>query len=435
VIVAGKRDVHCAKVREARTMSPRVTSATTPARRPRSLRAWLGVAMLAATALAGCANLPRNAVPPGLARYAVIPGMPEVRAPAGLPSPAMADDLARSFGQESPKDFPVGPDGRIHYAHLALSGGGPNGAFGAGFLSGWTKTGERPVFKIVTGVSTGALMAPFAFLGPKYDDMLREFYTTTSSGNIFRRLSIVRALLVGEAFADTEPLSVLIAQHVTPEFMREVAEAHERGRRLYIGTVDLDTQRFIVWNMGLIATSGRPAALELFRKVMLASSSVPIAFPPVYFDVDAQGARYDEMHVDGSVGTRVFYMGGILSFAALRAAAGSAPGREEIFIVHNGQLLPVGEPTERSMGAIALRVFDSTGMSAAIGDLHRIYAISSREDAGYRWITIPERGDVASSEVFDTGAMTALYDLGYRTAVAGPAWRTTPPGFSGLQQP
>jgi hypothetical protein len=361
--------------------------------------------------------------------------MPDVRAPAGRHSAPMASDLARSFEQQSPKDFPVGPDGLVHYAHLALSGGGPNGAFGAGFLNGWTKTGQRPVFKIVTGVSTGALMAPFAFLGPKYDDLLREFYTTTTTRNIFNMLSIVPALLAGDSLADTAPLGALIAKHVTPELLGEVAQAHEQGRRLYIGTVDLDSQRFIVWNMGLIATSGRPNALDVFRQVMLASSSVPVAFPPVYFDVEAQGARHDEMHVDGGVATGVFYNGGVFSFSALRAAAGGAPGREEIFIVHNGRLFPVGEPTRRSVRAIALRVFSSAGIASTVGDLYRIYATSLREDAGFHWVTIPERADAESREVFDPQVMTELYDLGFRTALAGPVWWTTPPGLNGLPQP
>ena len=119
--------------------------------------------------LAGCGVLPRNPVPPELTAAATIPGMPDVRAWAGRPSAAMERDFERSFQQESPGDFPRGADGVVRYPHLALSGGGSNGAFGAGFLNGWSATGRRPVFKIVTGVSTGALMAPFAFLGPQYD--------------------------------------------------------------------------------------------------------------------------------------------------------------------------------------------------------------------------------------------------------------------------
>ncbi|MBK6394424.1 MAG: patatin-like phospholipase family protein [Betaproteobacteria bacterium] len=386
-------------------------------------------------ALAGCGTLPRNAVPTELVGEARVANLPDVRAWAGRQSAAFQSDLAQSFAQESRGEFPVGPDGRIHYAHLALSGGGANGAFGAGFLNGWTRSGQRPVFKIVTGVSTGALMAPFAFLGTAYDDALREFYTTTDTRNIFRRLSILPQLVAGEALADTGPLQALIAQHVDEAFLRNVADAHRRGRRLYVGTADLDAQRFIVWNMGLIAASGRPEAVELFRKVMLASASIPVAFPPVFFDVEAGGGRYDEMHVDGSVGTRVFYTVGVFSFGQARAEAGRGPGQEDLFIIHNGQLQPVPSPTRRSLRAIAMRVFDSSGKAAVVGDLFRIYAITSREQTGYHWTTIPEGVELVGDEVFDPVKMRALYDLGFRGALAGPAWSTKPPGVTAASPP
>ena len=175
------------------------------------------------TMLMGCAALLRNPVPPELTAAARIPDMPEVRAWAGRVSPAMERDFAQSFEQESPEDFPRGADGVVRYAHLALSGGGANGAFGAGFLNGWSTTGSRPVFKIVTGVSTGALMAPFAFLGPQYDAALHEFYTTTTTRDIFAIgsiLSILISLLRGDSLADTGPLAALIARHVDAEFLR-----------------------------------------------------------------------------------------------------------------------------------------------------------------------------------------------------------------------
>jgi hypothetical protein len=379
--------------------------------------------------VAGCSTLPRNAVPTDLMSEAIIPGMPEVRAAWGRSGAAIEADLALSFTQESPNDFPVGTDGYVHYAHLVLSGGGANGAFGAGFLNGWTKSGTRPLFKIVTGVSTGALMAPFAFVGPEYDDALREFYTTTASRNIFRMLSIVPQLLGGESFADTGPLRALIAQHIDAEFLRQVARAHEGGRRLYIGTTDLDSQRFVVWNMGLIATSGRPEALELFRKVMLASASVPVAFPPVFFDVVAGGHYYDEMHVDGGVMANVFYNGGFFSFSAARAGVGRGQGREYIYIIHNGQVLPVAEQTTRSLRSIAVRVFASATKAAFVGDLFRIYATATREDAGFFWITIPEGVELVGEQLFDPVVMGRLYDLGYGNALAGQTWATAPPGM------
>jgi len=272
-------------------------------------------------------------------------------------------------------------------------------------------------------------MAPYAFLGPAYDGALRQFYTTTSSHNIFRRLSIVPQLLSGESLADTGPLRAIIEQAVDAEFLRAVAQAHESGRRLYIGTVDLDSQRFVVWNMGLIATSGRPGALDLFRSVMLASASVPIAFPPVLFDVEAGGRRYDEMHVDGSVSANVFYTGGTFSFSAARAGVGRGEGREDIFVIHNGQLLPTPAKTSRSLRSIAMRALELAAKSKTIGDLYRIYAVSLQESSGFKMITIPEGVELSGDEVFDPVVMRHLYEIGYRKALAGPVWATDLPGL------
>lgn len=382
-------------------------------------------------AIGACSSLPRNPAPPQRTLQAAIPYLPDVRAWAGRPSESMERDLAQSFAQESPQDFPRRADGSVHYVHLALSGGGASGAFGAGHLNGWTSTGTRPVFKIVTGVSTGALMAPFAFLGPDQDDALREFYTTTRTRDVFVFGPILARLLGGEALADTKPLQALIERHVDDELLRKVADAHRRGRRLYVGTTDLDVPSFVVWNMGLIATSGRPESLDLFRKVMLASASIPVAFPPVFFEVEVEpgGPRYDEMHVDGGVGARVFLNGGIFRGSIIRNRGGhGGTGYEDIFVIHNGQLVPIPDPVRRSLPAIAARVIESAGRSAAIGDLFRIYSYALREQAGFQWITIPDDVPMGGAEFFDPAQMQALYDVGFRLAATGGGWSTSPPG-------
>jgi hypothetical protein len=384
--------------------------------------------VLTTACLTGCAILPRNAVPEDRMSEAVVPGMPDVRALAGRLDPAMQRDLAQSFTQESAVDFPVAADGRVRYPHLVLSGGGANGAFGAGFLAGWTKSGKRPVFKIVTGVSTGALMAPYAFLGPDYDDAIREFYTNTSSRNVFQMLSIIPQLLGGESLADSGPLRQTIEQTVDDAMLRAIARAHQSGRRLFIGTTDLDAQFFIVWNMGAIAASEQPGALELFRSVMLASASIPIAFPPVFIDVEAGGRRFDEMHVDGAVVANLFYSGGVFDFMQARAGVGRGLGQEEIYIVHNGQLLPVPGTTNRSLRSIGTRAFTAAAKSATLGDLFRIFAFSLRQGAGYHWITIPNGVELAGDETFDPVAMRRLYDIGFAKSREGPEWATAPPG-------
>jgi predicted acylesterase/phospholipase RssA len=382
--------------------------------------------------LAGCGTLPRNAVPPELTATARIPDMPEIRAWAGRVSPAMERDFAQSFEQESPEDFPRGPDGVVRYPHLALSGGGANGAFGAGFLNGWSTTGRRPVFKIVTGVSTGAVMAPFAFLGRQYDAALHEFYTTTTTRDLFNigsMLSILISLVRGDSLADAGPLAALIARHVDAEFLRKIADAHNRGRRLYIGTVDLDSQQFVVWNMGLIAASDRPEALELFRKVMFASASVPIAFPPVLFEVKADGRFYDEMHVDGAVAATVFLHGGVFRPSLIRERAGLGAGREDIFVIHNGQLSADPSPTPRSLRGITTRVIEASSRAGVVGALFIIYAVAQREQASFQWVTIPQDAEIPGTAVFDPVKMRELYEVGYRTALAGPVWSVNPPGL------
>lgn len=377
--------------------------------------------------LVACSQLPRNPVPVALMPAAKIPGMPNIRAGAGHISPIFEADLLQSYKDESKEMFRAA-DGTLVYPHLALSGGGPNGAFGAGFLNGWTKTGKRPVFKVVSGVSTGALIAPFAFLGSDHDQALHDFYTTTTTRDIFHLDNLLFRLFFRESLADTSPLSKLIDGHITPELMSEIAKAHQHGRRLYMGTVDLDSQRFMVWNMGLIAAKGTHEALMLFRKVMLASSSVPVAFSPVFFDVVAQGKHYDEMHVDGGVAARVFYNGGVYSSKVVRARAGLIDSKEDIYIIHNGQLGPQPEPTPRLVRNIALRTLDSTSKAALVGDLYRIYAFSLAEKSGFHWITIPSNVDTNGAEIFDPIKMERLYQAGYAEALQGPKWSLRPPG-------
>lgn len=391
--------------------------------------AMRGILLCLALLLTACSTLPRNALPVELSGQATVPGMPVVRAYGGVLSPDMMADLVHSFSQESSRDFPVASDGLIHYPHIALSGGGQNGAFGAGLINGWSEQGTRPVFKIVTGVSTGALMAPFVFLGPEYDDELEQFYTTTSSPNIFTQLRILPQLVRGESLLDTLPLQMLIAKLIDEQFIERVALAHGQGRRLYMATADLDSQQFVVWNMGLIAASGKPGALDLFRKVMLASSSIPIFFPPVLFEVEAGGRRYDELHVDGAVSSTVFYSAGVFDFQAALDSRQGKPGREDIYIIHNGQIAALPGITERRLTSIGFRSLDMAARATVTGDLFRIYASAQRSQAGFFWVTIPGEVSLDSEQMFDPATMRRLYDFGYEKGKAGGFWYMSPPGL------
>ena len=167
-------------------------------------------------------------------------------------------------------------------------------------LSGWTASGKRPEFSVVTGVSTGALMASYAFLGSRYDDQLREFFSSTPAADVFEAGATPESLL------NTWPLREVIAKRVTAKLLADIAGEHARGRRLFVLTTNLDSERFVVWNMGAIATAGDEEVLKLFRDVLVAATSVPGMFPPGYVEVEANGKRFQEMHADGGIGTQFF---------------------------------------------------------------------------------------------------------------------------------
>jgi len=270
--------------------------------------ARIAVALVVGVLLQACGSLPRlDAVPPTLTESAVIPGIANARFwvdhDLGLFVRAAIQDDERekaALAKVGKTSDPLPPA-----SLLAISGGGDRGAFAAGLLVGWTASGTRPEFRVVTGISAGALIAPFVFLGPQYDDVLRSVFTSVRSEDVFHRRSLIIGLAT-DGMADSEPLSRLVAEYVTPQILAAVAEEYAKGRALEIGTTDLDAGRPVTWNMGAIAASGAPGALELFRKIMVASTSIPGEVSPVMIDVEADGRHFQEMHVDGGVITQVF---------------------------------------------------------------------------------------------------------------------------------
>jgi hypothetical protein len=305
---------------------------------------------------------------------------------------------------------------------LAISGGGDNGAYGAGFLEGWTSAGTRPQFKVVTGVSTGALIAPFAFLGPRYDYVLKRVYTTTSQKDIFKKRGIVSALF-GDAMADTRPLAQVISTYVNRPLLDEIAAEYRKGRLLLVGTANLDTMEPVIWNMTAIAARNDPDAVKLFSRVLLASASIPGAFPPVMIDVNLAGTHYQEMHVDGGTTAQVFLYPPTLSLA-------NAPQRKRVaYIIRNARLDPDWASTQRRTMPIAMRAIDSLTRTQGIGDLYRIYATTQRDGVDYNLTYIPATFTVPHNEMFDTAYMKALYDVGMKAGEATNSWKKYPPGF------
>ena len=332
---------------------------------------------------------------------------------------AARDSLAREQQWRASQ----GQSGELPPAYfLAISGGGDNGAYGAGFINGWTASGTRPEFKVVTGISTGALIAPFAFLGPKYDYVLERVYTTTSQKDIFTKRGF-KSLIWGDAAADTAPLATIIASYVTPEFLKEIAAEYAKGRILLVGTTNLDSLEPVIWNMGAIASSADPGALKLFRSVLLASASIPGAFPPVMIDINVDGTPHQEMHVDGGTVTQVF-----LYPPSFRMDK-SVERKRVLYVIRNARLDADWASTERRTMTIAMRAIDSLTRTQGIGDLYRIYTTANRDGIDFNLTYIPPSFNTPHNEQFDTAYMQALYKVGLDAAKAGYTWQKYPPGF------
>ncbi|WBX86829.1 patatin-like phospholipase family protein [Achromobacter mucicolens] len=391
----------------------------------------LALVMAIGLFLQGCTATPArlSAVPHGLVDKVEVPGMPGVRYLVVADSPKVVQAAYESLKREQDYLARQGYSGKLGPAvFLAISGGGDNGAFAAGLLNAWTETGTRPEFKLVTGISTGALIAPFAFVGKKYDATLKEVYTTTSPDDVMVKRSLLGGVL-SDAMADNRPLLALTRKLVTQEFLEEIAAEHAKGRMLLIGTTDLDTGRGVIWDMGKIATYGGPAALDLFVKVMVASTSIPGAFPPMMIDVEAGGRRYQEMHVDGGVVAQVFAYPVTLRLAE-EATLRGANRERELYIIRNARLDADWIQVQRATMSIAARAVASMIQSQGIGDLYRIYTTAHRDGVQFNLAFIPSSFRAPHREEFDTEYMRSLYDTAYDMALKGFPWTHVPPGFA-----
>lgn len=358
-----------------------------------------------------------KAVPAELIYDAVIPGMPDVR--------VLIDPEKLSFtGEPSYKAdkgfFEAVNHDKPEVNLLVLSGGGPDGAFGAGFLSGLTEAGNRPKYDIVTGVSTGALIAPAAFLGSKYDNLLKDIYTKVTDSDILG--NNIQDLLLGKrpSFFSLLPLRKVLKRAITSELMNEIADEHAKGRRLYVLTTNIDAKRIVIWDMGAIASYRSQRALELFRNVVIASSSIPAAFPPTRFKVKAGGQTYEELHVDGSIGTQMF--GAILLIQQIK----DTPSKGRVFIIRNGKLYDDPGTTRPILSEIAKASVAMQLTNQAYMDLIRIYSLSKAHDVDFNCIYMPQDFRQTSNGMFDPRYMANLFALGRDIALSKDPWRKTP---------
>ncbi len=296
---------------------------------------------------------------------------------------------------------------------LALSGGGPNGAFGAGVLAGWSERGDRPVFDHVTGVSTGALIAPFAFLGSAWDEALREAYLDERVDRLMRRRLL--AGLFSSSIFSGEPLRNLVDSYVTQDLVDAVAAESLSGRTLIVVTTDLDRQRAVAWDMGAIARLGGEPARVLFRDVVLASASIPGAFPPVMINLGAG----PEMHVDGGVATPIYAVP-----EALADRSGASPRTSEplrIYMIANISIAPASQSTATGTFAILQRSLYTSGMASMRTVLQMNAALAARYGAAFSVISIPSGLSVPLTD-FSDPSRRRLYEVGRRMGQEG-RWR------------
>jgi hypothetical protein len=345
---------------------------------------------------------------------------------------AMHTWVEQAYLEETPDNYDVGPNGEHIYSYLAISGGGSDGAFGAGLLNGWSETGTRPHFKIVTGVSTGALIAPFAFLGSDYDDELKASYTTIDAGHIFIARGLL-PMLWSDSVASTKPLQKLIGTYITEKVLDAIAVEYKKGRRLLVASTNLDAEQPVIWDMGAIASSGRPDRLELFRKVLLASASIPSLFAPVLIDVTLNGRKYQELHVDGGVFFQSFFVASVADLpAAIHAAHPDFTGKVEqnLYALRNGWVTPTFQPVQRGVTRIASRAILSMFKVSGINDLWRLYLSSRDDDVAFHYTAIPSDYVPSTTQQFDKTEMNREYDYGHQFALKGIPWITSPPGYA-----
>jgi hypothetical protein len=389
------------------------------------------VATLAVTVLLqACRALPRiEAVPPDQTERAVIPGIPNSRFWLDRDlTPfiqSVIQDLNREEEARARSGLSSNPLPPVYI--LGISGGGADGAFAAGLLAGWSVHGDRPEFKVVTGISAGALIAPFAFLGPRYDDVVRRVATSLTRKDIFHPRNSL-AGLASDGMADSKPLARLVAKYVTPELLAEIAREFGNGRVLEIGTTDLDAGRAVTWNMGAIASSHSPRALELFRSIMIASASIPGAVSPVMIDVEVDGKHYQEMHVDGGVITQVFlYPSRILPELA---KATGAPLHREVYayVIRNATLEPEWSDTRRRTLSVGGRAINALIEIQGISDVQRIYEVARHDGVDFNLAYIGSDFGEARRAQFDTAYMRRLFDYAYQASMKGYQWHKVPPG-------
>ncbi len=391
---------------------------------PRAIRP-VGAIVLVVAVSSGCTTAPaptgRDAVAEADYRAAEVVGLPGVRFWADSPA---AFQRWREHNAGTATPLSIASQHEQGLVWLALSGGADDGAYGAGILNGWTVAGTRPQFTVVSGVSTGALIGLLAFLGPGYDAQLAALYTETAREEIYRPKS--GAALLGSSILDETPFRQRVAEAVGTKTLAEVAREHAKGRRFLVITTNLDAQRGTVWDMGAIAASGHPGALKLFRDVLIASASPPGLFAPTYIEVEANGRRFKEMHVDGAIGDPVFSPADILVLTRGMAAPES-PVKRTLYVLVNSTLRPQFEVVKNNTIPIVYRSFSTLGMKSLMAEVYRANRVAHEHDIDFNLTFIGADFQAKPAEAFDLEYRRKLYAYARERALTGEPWRKEPP--------
>jgi predicted patatin/cPLA2 family phospholipase len=384
--------------------------------------------MAAALCLAGCtgSDTTRDPLPRGEVETARVPGYDHIRLWGDEIQPSLFDAVTLIDKQVlAAAQAGRFPDGLNRADFLAISGGGDQGAFAAGVLRGWTERGDRPVFEIVTGVSAGALGAPFAFLGKGYDRALKDIYTKFSAGDLYKSRGFLAYF--EDALEDTSKLREIIGHYVTDQVLDEIADAYNDGRRIYVLTTNLDAERPVIWDMTAIAASRRPDRRDLFIKVLLASSAVPGIFPPVYFDVvGSDGRMYREMHVDGGVTAQLVFVPPALKVLEIEKSVFGKVRERALHVIRNGKINPEYQLSEPRAISISSRAVTTLVKYEVIADLLRLHNFAQDNNTAFFFTAVPASFDAMSSMDFDTAYAAKLFETGVTVGQLG-LWSTTPP--------
>jgi predicted acylesterase/phospholipase RssA len=364
---------------------------------------------LCATLLGACVSGPRNPVTESDRLAAVPIGASGVRYWADAPA-STYESAPRAIIQEGQP-----------FIYLALSGGGGGGAYDAGILNGWTESGTRPEFTIVSGVSTGALIAPFAFLGSAYDKVLMQMYASGEAARLIGRPNRLKVIF-GAGLFGRERLRRLVDRYVNDDLLAAIAREYQKGRRLLVITTNLDADRAVIWDMGAIAARGGREAFRLFCDVLAASASVPVLFEPQLIDVEANGRRFQEMHVDGTVSAPIYTLPDVILFGGQTIAL-SAP-RPRLYVIVNGRLDPSFEIVPNQVGAIAAHSFATMNRVGTKAVLAETYDVAGRENFSYHLSYIDRDFPNSGGTGFETAAMRRVYDYGNQKARSGAFWVT-----------